>query len=116
MNNIKHHLKILPEHYAGVQCGLKTFEARIDDRPYRRGDTLVLHEYFDGKYTGRIIECVITDVYRGQYAKEDHCILSFRIVVSEGDPRIPVSVYIALFRKYCDAVNELEALKESIRI
>lgn len=116
MNNIKHHLKILPEYFGGVLCGTKTFEVRIDDRPYRRGDTIVLHEWSDDKYSGRMLECVITDVYRGQYAKEGYCIISFRIVVSEGDPRIPVAVYISLFRKYCDVVNELEALKESLKI
>lgn len=48
-----HELKILPEYYNAVQCGVKNFELRKDDRDYQVGDWLVLREWKDGEYTGK---------------------------------------------------------------
>lgn len=59
-----HKLKILPEYFAAVVDGRKTFEIRYDDRNYQEGDTVELHEWSNGKYTGyRITKTIgfITD-------------------------------------------------------
>jgi ASC-1-like (ASCH) protein len=49
---VVHKIKILPEYFKAVAEGRKTFEIRFDDRHYREGDTLVLKEWTEGKYTG----------------------------------------------------------------
>lgn len=52
-----HQLKILPEYFEPVIKGEKTFEIRVNDRDFKKGDYLALNEYWDGKYTGR--SCVV---------------------------------------------------------
>ncbi len=60
-----HELKILPEWFEDVTQQKKTFEIRKNDRNYSVGDTLVLREWYKGKYTGlvnsRINELATTD-------------------------------------------------------
>jgi len=46
-----HELKINPEFFDAVASGIKTFEVRKNDRPFRIGDTLVLLEFDDSKQT-----------------------------------------------------------------
>ena len=48
-----HELKILPEYFEPVIKGEKTFEIRVNDRNFKKGDYLALNEYYNGKYTGR---------------------------------------------------------------
>lgn len=43
-----HDLKIHPEHFKPVWCGEKTFEIRFNDRDYKVGDLLDLHEFDPG--------------------------------------------------------------------
>lgn len=43
-----HKLKIWPEHYNNVANGTKTFEIRVNDRGYQKGDTVSLY-YWDEK-------------------------------------------------------------------
>jgi hypothetical protein len=47
-----HKIKILPEYFKAVAEGRKPFEIRNNDRHYQEGDTVVLQEWADGKYTG----------------------------------------------------------------
>lgn len=47
-----HKIKILPEFFQAVAEGRKLFEIRYDDRHYHEGDTVVLQEWANGKYTG----------------------------------------------------------------
>ncbi len=49
-----HALKTWPSFYLEIQKGLKTFELRKADRPFKIGDTLLLQEYDNDKkeYTG----------------------------------------------------------------
>ena len=49
-------IKIAPQYYDAVECRIKTFEVRINDRDYCLGDWLVLMEWDNGEFTGR--ECV----------------------------------------------------------
>lgn len=55
-----HSLKILPEYFNVVVSGDKTFEIRKNDRDFQVGDKLILKEYENDKYTGRIIKKEIT--------------------------------------------------------
>ena len=52
--NKTHELKILPQYYAAVADGTKTFEIRKNDRDYQAGDIVTLKEYNEGtkEYTG----------------------------------------------------------------
>lgn len=60
-----HELKILPEYYAKVESGVKTFEIRINDRDYHKGDTLILREWDHGKYSGRELRKCVNYIYYG---------------------------------------------------
>jgi hypothetical protein len=57
----RHDIKSWPEHFAASAAGLKPFEVRKNDRDYRVGDRITLHEWIplgagDGRYTGRTLE------------------------------------------------------------
>lgn len=45
---MNHELKIQYEHYMRVKAGTKTFEIRVNDRAYQKGDTVTLRA-FDAK-------------------------------------------------------------------
>lgn len=59
-----HDLKTLPEYYAAVEKGIKTYELRFDDRNYAVGDMLILREWENGKYTGRRLTATITHILK----------------------------------------------------
>lgn len=41
----KHDLKIWPEHYNNVKSGTKTFEIRVNDRGFQKGDLVNLYHW-----------------------------------------------------------------------
>ncbi len=51
---MEHNLKCWPEYFQAVKFGIKPFEIRKWDRPYKVGDFLILQEYDPNKcdYTG----------------------------------------------------------------
>lgn len=56
-----HFIKTLPEYYAAVVDGTKTFELRKNDRDYKVGDALVLQEFHrETGYTGEMITVAVT--------------------------------------------------------
>jgi len=63
-----HELKILPEYFEPVIKGEKTFEIRVNDRDFKKGDYLALNEYYGGKYTSR--SCMVYVDYILSDAKE----------------------------------------------
>ncbi|MBC1935200.1 DUF3850 domain-containing protein [Listeria grandensis] len=52
-----HSLKIFPEFFEAVRSGAKKAEVRDNDRNFKVNDTILLHEYENGIYTGEIL-CV----------------------------------------------------------
>lgn len=52
-----HTLKIWPQFFQDVKFGRKTFEFRVNDRPYAQGDTILLREFDPDtlKYSGRSV-------------------------------------------------------------
>lgn len=57
-----HALKTAQPYYDAVVAGMKTFDIRTFDRPFKVGDILVLREYVDGRYTTGAVERVISYV------------------------------------------------------
>src|SRR5574343_129180 len=52
---LEHDLRSLPAAFSELVNGTKTFEMRVDDKPYTVGDTLRLREWVDESYTGRTV-------------------------------------------------------------
>ena len=77
-----HELKCWPTYFSGIIAGTKTFEVRMDDRPYHEGDTLHLREFIpaDETYTGRECRVDVLSVYRnvmGVY--NPYCVMGIRL-------------------------------------
>lgn len=82
-----HELKTDPEPFHATWCGLKKFEVRKADRPYKVGDFIVLRETAHtgeemsaGKplnYTGRLVSAVIRYILTGKNygLQEGFCVL-----------------------------------------
>ena len=60
-----HELRILPKWFEDVACQKKTFEIRKNDRDYNVGDTLILKEWYKGRFTGREIKRTVSYIYYG---------------------------------------------------
>jgi ASC-1-like (ASCH) protein len=62
-----HELKIWPEYFEEVFMGHKTFEVRKADRPFAKGDTLILKEWDVNlrQYSGREMARTITYILEG---------------------------------------------------
>lgn len=60
-----HNLKTWPEYYEAVINGVKTFEARVNDRDFKVGDVLNLIEYDVNpkEYTGRNSYYLVTYIF-----------------------------------------------------
>lgn len=71
-----HDVKLGTTFFDDVKTGRKTFELRKNDRGYKEGDTIVLHEYKDGTTTGRTITKKIVYMLEEFTGLEDgYCIL-----------------------------------------
>ena len=73
-----HKLKIMPKYFEEISDKKKKFEIRKNDRCFEVGDLVVLNEYNDGKYTGRVITRRVTYIYygTGEFGLEKgYCIL-----------------------------------------
>lgn len=80
-----HYLKLSEEYFSLVKVGIKNFEIRLGDRPYKIGDYLTLQEVdSQGKYTGREILRKVdylmkVETVKRFYREED--VLGFGLVV-----------------------------------
>lgn len=65
-----HALKTWPEFYKAVESGKKKFEVRVNDRPFKTGDILLLQEYDNDvkQYTGKELQKRITYILNGNTA------------------------------------------------
>lgn len=71
-----HDVKLGTTFFDDVKTGRKTFELQKNDRGYKEGDTIVLHEYKDGTTTGRTITKKIVYMLEDFTGLEDgYCIL-----------------------------------------
>ena len=78
-----HYLKIKPEYYKDVQCGLKTFELRKNDRDFKVGDVLMLIKLDgEGNETDQVTRVKVTYILKDcpQYGlKEGYAILGIGV-------------------------------------
>lgn len=65
---MEHELKIYPKYYEDVISGQKTFEVRINDRKFQVGDILVLKEWDNIRYSGRVCNVIITYMIDDKFA------------------------------------------------
>lgn len=67
MNNAIHELKTWKEYFEEVFTGSKTFEVRVNDRNFRKGDILILKEWDKDKneYTGRKMARIVSFILEG---------------------------------------------------
>lgn len=76
-----HELKILPNYFADVISGKKTFEIRKNDRFFQEGDLLALNEFNAEKkqYTGN--SCLVYIDYilnNTEYCKEGFVVMAIK--------------------------------------
>ena len=74
-----HAIKILPKYFEEVLRNRKTFEIRKNDRDFRSGDSVTLHEYVGPplEYTGRSVRGTVGYVYEGDGMAHGYCAFSF---------------------------------------
>ena len=74
-----HSVKIGKEFFEDVKNNIKTFELRKNDRNYKVGEILELHEYEAGEETGRTCRKLITYMLKEFTGLQDnYCILGLK--------------------------------------
>lgn len=76
--SVTHNLKIKPKYFKEVFNGNKTFEVRKNDRNFKVGDIIVLHEYDDGYTTESITKTITYILADKEYIKEGYVILGIK--------------------------------------
>ena len=90
---VVHILDTWPEYFQAIWTGVKTFEARKNDRDFSVGDYLWLKEYDpnSSRHSGREIRAEVTDSAQlGRLRRGAH---KLRLVVEEGQGGNGVAVY-----------------------
>lgn len=78
LTSVVHELKTDSYPFNLLKEGAKTAEVRRNDRPYKRGDLLMLFEWDSGEFTGNQLQRQISNVvHLGQYGCDDMVLLSF---------------------------------------
>jgi Domain of unknown function (DUF3850) len=87
-----HVIKSWPKFFGPISSGIRTHELRRNDRAYRIGDNLELHEFdpYTDEYTGRICQLSITSItsieepcaVSDEALHPNFCILSVRLIDS----------------------------------
>lgn len=112
-----HELIILPNYFADVISGKKTFEIRKFDRPFHKGDLLALNE-FDAEhkcYTGNsclvYIDYILSDK---EYCKQGYIVMSIKpcLVRKSDRPESQFKFgadYTVPYATHCDMRSENES-------
>lgn len=83
-----HALKTEPLFFEASAAGVRGFEVRKYDRPFRPGDFVALNEWDSGEYTGRcILQKIIYILEDPKYCKDGYVILGLEpcIIRMKGD-------------------------------
>lgn len=79
----EHELKIYPHYFQEIVKGSKTFEVRKNDRGFHVGDTVILKEWDNIKYSGREIHAEITYILDDKFIGLADGYVAFSIKVFE---------------------------------
>lgn len=77
-----HELKLFSIYYDDFLYNGKNFEVRRDDRPYEAGDYLWLRKWNGEIFTGEESLVKVRYIYRGEYCKDDYCIMAIETLDS----------------------------------
>lgn len=78
--NIEHELTLPAEYFNDVATGKKPFDVRKNDRDYKEGDLLILHEINGKRATGGVIRCRVTYVLENCIGLAvGYCVLGIRV-------------------------------------
>lgn len=80
MSKQHHYLKTLTNFYQDVECGVKKFEVRFNDRNFKVGDIIYLEEFVPpSTYTGRKLRREVTYILDNpEYCKQGYVILGLK--------------------------------------
>jgi uncharacterized protein DUF3850 len=100
----EHRLKTWPPYYDAAEAGIKTFEARVNDRDFRPGDRVTLARYDpdSGEFDGRELTFDVPYVLRGGGfgVRPGYAVLSLVPVPADGDGRARLA-----YRAYSEALG-----------
>jgi len=108
---MKHEITLKQENFEKILLGVRTFLVWKENVTIQEGDTVRFMEQRDKLFTGRNVECTITDDCRKKYSGEHYCLLSFQVTFPDTEPKIPVKVYMELWNRWVQTARELDALK-----
>ena len=77
-----HELKLYSKYFDAILTGEKMFEIRKNDRGFRVGDTILLREWDNIKYSGREMKVVITYICDDKFVElsQGYAVLGIRKV------------------------------------
>lgn len=67
-----HEIKISPDAYRDVLRGIKTFEVRLNDRAYQRGDKVLMRLWENGSYNTQKPPITATISYVTAFQQKDN--------------------------------------------
>ena len=79
MNNI-HRVKILPIFFKAIIQNRKPFEIRKNDRNYKIGDDVILHEWENEKFTGRFCIVTIKEIFDISFIAPEYIAFTFDLI------------------------------------
>lgn len=81
-----HKIRIGTAFFADAYSNIKSFELRKNDRGYKAGDILEMMEFEDGRYTGRMVQKLVTYMLEDYTGLEDgYCIMATSLVNKDGE-------------------------------
>lgn len=76
----RHSLKSHKEPFQALWDGIRTFDVRVNDRQYTVGDSIMLSEYDNHEYTGRVIGAYVKYMIQGEWGLPNNvCVLGLEV-------------------------------------